>query len=382
MTGPLVITAGGTGGHMFPALALATELERRGRTVALACDERGARYLPEEKEAFIIQAGSPSGGLTKRWSGMVKLGLGLAQSWWWLRKQRPVAVACFGSYASVPIGIAAGLLRLPILVHEQNAVLGRANRLVLRRAGGLALTFAETRHAEMIPEDRHVLTGNPVRPEIRALQDGAYRLPEEGEPIEVLVIGGSQGARALSDILPAALDRLSGRERSRIRLAQQCRPEDLERVEQAYKSLGFKAELKDFFHDLPARLAKAHLVISRAGASSVAEMLVLGRPSILIPLPQSLEGDQLANAEVVDAAKAGWLMQEADLSGEVLSDKLRICLEQPEKLADMAAKAKALARPDAAEALADAVERMIPGFKAGPKAPGAGDENGTMEAAA
>ncbi len=365
MTGAIAITAGGTGGHMFPALALASELERRGRAVALACDERGARYLPDEMEAFLVQAGSPSGPLAKRWSGMTKLGQGLLQSWWWLRKTRPSAVACFGSYASVPIGVAAGFLRIPILVHEQNAVLGRANRLVARRAAGLALTFDETRHAEMMPGNRLVITGNPVRPEITAHIGETYRPPAEGEPIEILVIGGSQGARSLSDILPAAFDRLSGRERSRIRLAQQCRPEDLERVEQAYKALGFKAELQPFFHDLPARLAKAHLVVSRAGASSVAEMLVLGRPSILIPLPSSLEGDQLANAEVVDAAKAGWLMKEADLNGEILADKLKICLEQPEQLAEMAANAKALGRPDAGEALADAVERLVPGFKAG-----------------
>jgi len=382
MTGPLVITAGGTGGHIFPALALATELERRGRTVALAFDDRGARYLPEDKEAFIVEAASPSGSFTRRWSGMVKLGKGLLQSWWWLRKQRPAAVACFGSYASVPVGMAAGFLRLPILVHEQNAVLGRANRMVTRRASGLALTFAETRHADMVPDDRCILTGNPVRPEIEAHLGDAFRLPEDGEPIEILVIGGSQGARALSNILPDTMGRLSGRERSRIRLVQQCRPEDLERVEQAYKTLGFKAELKDFFHDLPARLAKAHLVISRAGASSVAEMLVLGKPSILIPLPQSLEGDQLANAEVVAAADAGWLMQEADLSGEALADKLRICLEQPEKLIDMAAKAKALGRPDAAKTLADAFERMIPGFKKGPDPKSTGDGPSPLEAAA
>lgn len=380
MSGPVVITAGGTGGHMFPALALANELERRGRTVALACDERGARFLPEEMAWFKVRASSPSGSVGKRSSGIFRLGLGLFQSWWWLRSQRPSAVAAFGSYASVPVGVAAGYLKLPLLVHEQNAVLGRANRMIAKRATGLALTFAETEHAEMMAEDRHVITGNPVRPEIRALKDEAFRLPDE-EPLDVLVIGGSQGARALSDVVPVALDRLSGRERSRIRLTQQCRPEDIERVEQAYKTLGFQAEIKSFFDDLPARLAKAHLVISRAGASSVAEMLVLGRPSILIPLPSSLEGDQLANAKVAEAAGATWLMEEADLTGERLSDQLRLCLEKPDQLAAMAGKAKALGRPDAAEALADALEGMIPGFKKGSKKVDAGQRSGLEVAA-
>ena len=315
---------------------------------------------------FKVRASSPSGSVGKRSSGIFRLGLGLLQSWWWLRRQKPLAVAAFGSYASVPVGVAAGMSNLPLLVHEQNAVLGRANRMIAKRATGLALTFAETEHAEMMAEDRHVVTGNPVRPEIRQHMGKAYSLPAEGEPLDVLVIGGSQGARALSDVVPAALDRLSGRERSHIRLTQQCRPEDMERVEQAYKNLGFKAELKSFFDDLPARLARAHLVISRAGASSVAEMLVLGKPSILIPLPSSLEGDQLANAKIAEAAGAAWLMEEADLTGERLSDQLRLCLEKPDQLADMATKAKALGRPDAAEALADTLERMIPGFKTDP----------------
>ncbi|MGI9503397.1 MAG: UDP-N-acetylglucosamine--N-acetylmuramyl-(pentapeptide) pyrophosphoryl-undecaprenol N-acetylglucosamine transferase, partial [Geminicoccaceae bacterium] len=211
MNRPVVITAGGTGGHMFPALALATELERRGRTVALACDERGARYLPDDTEAFRVRASSPSGSVGKRSSGIMRLGLGLVQSLWWLKRQNPLAVAAFGSYASVPVGLAAGFLKLPLLVHEQNAVLGRANRMIAKRASGLALAFAETEFADMMADDRRVITGNPVRPEILGHKDDPYRLPAEGEPLDVLVIGGSQGARALSDVVPAALDRLSGR---------------------------------------------------------------------------------------------------------------------------------------------------------------------------
>jgi UDP-N-acetylglucosamine--N-acetylmuramyl-(pentapeptide) pyrophosphoryl-undecaprenol N-acetylglucosamine transferase len=174
---------------------------------------------------------------------------------------------------------------------------------------------------------------------------------------------------------------LSGRERSRIRLTQQCRPEDLERVEDAYKHLGFRAELKTFFEDLPERLAKAHLVISRSGASSVAEMLALGRPSILIPLPSSLEGDQLGNARFVANADAALLIQQADLTGEWLSDQIRHCFEKPDRLVEMASKAKALARPDAAEALADAVEQMIPGFRKG-KSDDNNQPSDPMEAAA
>ena len=381
MKRPVIITAGGTGGHMFPALALASELERRGRAVMLACDERGARFLPEDSEAFMVRASSPSGGFVKRWSGIARLGLGLLQSWWWLKRQRPLAVAAFGSYASVPVGVAAGFSKLPLLVHEQNAVLGRANRMIAKRANRLALSFADTERAEMTPSDCQIVTGNPVRPEIRARLDEAYRLPADGEPFEILVIGGSQGARALSDVLPTALDRLNGRERSRIRLTQQCRSEDLERVRDAYKHLGFEAELKTFFEDLTERLAKAHLVISRSGASSVTEMLALGRPSILIPLPSSLEGDQLANAQFVANADGGLLIEQADLSGEWLSDQLRHFLEKPERLAEMAAKAKSLARPDAAEALADAVEAMINGEKTGSKKTGDKEEPG-LEAAA
>jgi UDP-N-acetylglucosamine--N-acetylmuramyl-(pentapeptide) pyrophosphoryl-undecaprenol N-acetylglucosamine transferase len=383
MTRPIVITAGGTGGHMFPALALAAELERRGLAVALACDRRGARFLDAEQEPFLVTAGSPSGGLVKRLRGMSALGLGLAQSWLWLRRIRPAAVAAFGSYAAAPVGVAAGLMGIPLLVHEQNAVLGRSNRLVAKRADRLAHSYPQTRHAEMVMESRHAVTGNPVRTDIRRHMGEAYHRPEPGAPINVLVVGGSQGARCFSDVLPAALDRLTGRERSRIHLTQQCRPEDLERVGHAYAKLGFDAELKSFFADLPARLAAAHLVVSRSGATSVAEMLVLGRPSVLVPLPSSLEGDQRANAEVVEAAGAGWLIEEKDLSGERLADKLRICLDMPEHLVDMAERAKALGRPDAAASLADTLLQLCPGVSAkGPQAPAPSGGSSSMEAAA
>ncbi|MGH6942742.1 MAG: UDP-N-acetylglucosamine--N-acetylmuramyl-(pentapeptide) pyrophosphoryl-undecaprenol N-acetylglucosamine transferase, partial [Geminicoccaceae bacterium] len=283
MSPPLLIAAGGTGGHMFPALALAAELQRRGRRVVLACDERGERYVAADIEHRRIEAASPSGGVARRLAGALALARGLAQAILLMRQLRPAAVATFGGYASVPVGLAARLLRIPLLVHEQNAVLGRANRLIARRAARLALTFPATRGADGFAEAKRLLSGNPVRSEIAALREQPYQAPAVGERLRVLVVGGSQGARILSEVLPPALAALSAADRARLDLTQQCRPEDLERVSSAYRALGFESELATFFADLPARLAAAQLVISRAGASSVAEILTLGRPALLVP---------------------------------------------------------------------------------------------------
>ncbi len=359
MTRGVVIGAGGTGGHMFPALALARELQARGQEVLLVCDARGARYVGPDLVPHLIRAGSPSGRPLRRLQGFARLGLGLVQALALLRRRRPAAVAAFGGYASVPVGLAARLLGIPLLIHEQNAVLGRANRLIARKAKVLALSFAETRGAADAHGARSVVTGNPVRAEVVARRDQAYAPPEPGGPLDVLVVGGSQGARILSDVLPAALARLPAPTRARIRLTQQCRPEDLERVASAYAAQGFTAELKSFFDDLPERLADAHLVISRSGASSVAELLVLGRPALLVPYRLAADDHQRANAEALVAAGAAWLIGEAELDGERLAAKLCACLDQPGQLADIAARAHALGRPDAARALADAVESLL-----------------------
>jgi UDP-N-acetylglucosamine--N-acetylmuramyl-(pentapeptide) pyrophosphoryl-undecaprenol N-acetylglucosamine transferase len=358
MSRPVVIAAGGTGGHMFPALALAAELEQRGQTVLLACDRRGARYLPAGARARIIRAASPSGSIATRLRGTAELALGFGQSLAFLRRQRPLAVAAFGGYASVPIGLAAQALRIPTLVHEQNAVLGRANRLIARRAQCLALTFAATRGAQVVPAPRRLVTGNPVRAEVAALCDRPYQLPASSERLRLLVIGGSQGARVLSEVLPAAMARLSARLRARIALTQQCRPEDLERVAQAYAGLGYEATLRTFFDDLPVRLAEAHAVISRSGASSVAELLALGRPALLVPFRLAADDHQRANAEAVAAAGAGLLIGERELEAAWLAEQITAWLDQPEQLAEMAARARELGRPDAARTLADALDAL------------------------
>ncbi|HSA81384.1 MAG TPA: undecaprenyldiphospho-muramoylpentapeptide beta-N-acetylglucosaminyltransferase [Geminicoccaceae bacterium] len=359
MTRSIVIAAGGTGGHMFPALALAREIRDRGQDVALACDARGARYVGPDLAHHQIQAGSPTGRPLRRLQGIARLGLGLIQALALLRRRRPAAVAAFGGYASVPIGVAARLLGIPLLVHEQNAVLGRANRLIARKAAVLALTFAETKGAAGARRAQSVVTGNPVRPEVVALRERAYEAPAGDGPFDLLVVGGSQGARILSEVLPAALACLPKAARARIRLTQQCRPEDVERVAGAYAALGFPAELKSFYDDLPERLARAHLVISRSGASSVAELLVLGRPALLVPYRLAADDHQRANAQAVVQAGAGWLIEEAALEPERLAARLTACLEQPQELVPMAARAHALGRPDAAQALADAALSLM-----------------------
>jgi UDP-N-acetylglucosamine--N-acetylmuramyl-(pentapeptide) pyrophosphoryl-undecaprenol N-acetylglucosamine transferase len=359
MTRPIVIATGGTGGHMFPALALARELQGRGQEVVLLCDARGARYVGSAVAHRVIQAGSPSGRPLRRLQGLARLGLGLAQALVLLRRRRPAAVAAFGGYASVPVGLAAGLLGIPLLVHEQNAVLGRANRLIARRAAILALTFAETEGAAAARGARTVVTGNPVRSEVVAHRDQPYMPPEPGGPLDLLVVGGSQGARILSDVLPEALKALPPAARARIRLTQQCRPEDLDRVAAAYAALGLTAELKSFFDDLPERLADAHLVISRSGASSVAELLVLGRPSLLVPYRLAADDHQHANAAALATAGAAWLIGEAELDGERLATKLSACLVRPQQLAEMARSAHAQGRPDAGQALADATLSLL-----------------------
>jgi UDP-N-acetylglucosamine--N-acetylmuramyl-(pentapeptide) pyrophosphoryl-undecaprenol N-acetylglucosamine transferase len=359
MTRPVVVAAGGTGGHMYPALSLAAELRARGQPVIVACDARGARYLDAGLHNWLIQAASPSGRLSARVRGLGRLAIGLAQSFGLLRGARPGAVAAFGGYAAVPIGLAAAMLRIPLLVHEQNAVLGRANRLIARRATRLALTFAATRGAEAVPTTRQVVTGNPVRAEVALLRDRRYQPPPADQPLKMLVVGGSQGARVLSETLPAAIACLSKAERTRLELTQQCRPEDLERVASAYAGLGLQAELASFFHDLPERMTEAHLIVSRAGASSVAELLALGRPALLVPYRFAADDHQRANAEAVSRAGAGWLLEEAKLDPEALAGKLRIALDQPQQLIELADRAKALGRTDAASALADEVQSLV-----------------------
>jgi UDP-N-acetylglucosamine--N-acetylmuramyl-(pentapeptide) pyrophosphoryl-undecaprenol N-acetylglucosamine transferase len=360
---PILLTAGGTGGHMFPAEALAAALLKRGRRVMLVTDKRGQGFgdrLPEV-ETRRIPAGALAGKrISDRLSGLFRLAQGYFEARRILRSARPSLAVGFGGYASVPAMLAAAHAKVPLLLHEQNAVMGRANRLLASRANRIATCFEQVGALPASAQARAVLTGNPVRPAIAALAHSIYVAPQPGGALELLVIGGSQGARILSQVIPAAIERLGAGDRARLRLAQQCRAEDLETVAAAYRRIGFAAELKPFFADMAARLAHVHLMIARSGASTVAELQAAGRPSILVPYRFAADDHQTANARAMATSGAAWVMTEAEFTPEALAARLASLLADPQQLATAAAASRSLSHPDAAERLADLAESLAP----------------------
>ena len=351
MNRPLAIAAGGTGGHMFPALALAAELERRGREVLLLTDARGARFAGDYPIKRVLAA-SPSGNLIAKASAAVRLGVGTAQAYVALRRARPGALAAFGGYASIPPALAAARLGLPYILHEQNAVLGRANRLIARRSRRVALAFEATRG--LPPGVGPVsVVGNPVRPGFAAYASSPAPTAATGGDVRLLVMGGSQGAKVFSDLLPTALKALPEVQRGRLRVVQQCRPEDLERVRTAYAEAGIEAELASFFNDVPARMRAAHLLVSRSGASTIAELLYAGKPAVLVPYPHAADDHQHANAKALADAGAAYLFLQSALDAERLTREFAALIANPTTLDEMAQAARTLARPEAAECLAN-----------------------------
>ncbi|MGD9741721.1 MAG: undecaprenyldiphospho-muramoylpentapeptide beta-N-acetylglucosaminyltransferase [Dongiaceae bacterium] len=360
---PILLAAGGTGGHMFPAEALAAALLARGRRVLLVTDRRGSAFgdrLPAVEVRRIRAGGIAGRGLVARAEALAALGVGYFEARRILRETRPAVAIGFGGYASVPTMIAAGKMGLSLVLHEQNAVMGRANRLLAGRATRIATAFPDVRGIAAEDRPKIAFTGNPVRPAIAALAGQPYSAPQPGGPLELLLVGGSQGARIFSDLVPAAIGALAPEERARIRLAQQCRPEDIDRVRAAYAGTGFAAELATFFDDMPVRLRRAQLVIARAGASTTAELAVAGRPALLVPYRYATDDHQTANAAALDAAGAAWSLPEAGLTAALIAERLRGLLAEPGRLARAAAAAASLGRPDAAERLADLAIGLAP----------------------
>jgi len=358
---PIIIAAGGTGGHLFPAEALAAELLRRGERIALMTDARSAAYDSAafaNAERFVLRGAGLSGrGLRGAAGGAMALVAGTAQARGHLATLQPSAVVGFGGYPSFPPLAAARLMgakrRPAIVLHEQNAVLGRANRLMARVADVLALSFPNTSN---VPAGANIaIVGNPVRPALAALAGQPYPLPPEGGALRLLVTGGSQGARIFADVVPPAIAALPEAIRARLLVTQQCRAEDLARTETAYRAAGVVADLAPFFPDIAGRLATAHLVIARAGASTIAELECAGRPSVLVPLPSAIDDHQNANARALAQTDAAWVYPQAAFTAPALAERLVGLFGVPARLASAASAAAALARPYAARDLADRV---------------------------
>ncbi len=358
----IALAAGGTGGHVFPAEALAQELLNLGHRLVLITDNRGAAYggTLGQLETLRVNAGAIAGrSLLGRASAMANLGLGYFQARQHLMHLRPAAVVGFGGYAAAPTVLAASNLRIATVIHEQNAVLGRANRMLAGRVQRICTSFDLV---EPPPAGATVIrTGNPVRPSIAAVRNTPYIAPAQTGPFRMLVLGGSQGARIFSDVIPAAVAKLPRSLARRLEIAQQCRPEDLERVEAAYAPLGLKTQLSHFFDNVPQLLANAHLMITRSGASTVGEITVAGRPAVLVPYPFAADDHQTANAKALVEKHGAWLMPQDDFTPATLAAQLTQFLTKPELLADVAAASSAFGTPDAASRLAAVVTALIRG---------------------
>ena len=358
---PVLVAAGGTGGHLFPAQALAEALGRRGIPVELVTDDRALRYGAEFPARMIhhVKAATPTGGNpVKRALAIVALLRGTAAARSIVRRIRPRAVVGFGGYPTVPPVLAATQLKVPTILHEQNAVMGRANRFLAKRVQALAKGFDNLVIANPAVAAKATLVGNPIRPSV--LEAAALPYPQfSGGMLHLLVTGGSQGARVMSDVVPAAIALLDPADRARLAIVQQARGEDETRVKAAYAALDLAAEVQPFFTDLPLRIAQAHLVIARAGASTVSELAAIGRPSILVPFPHALDQDQAANAALLEKNGAAMVIRQTEFTPDWLADSIRLALADREGLEARAQSAKAVGISDAADRLADLVERLM-----------------------
>jgi UDP-N-acetylglucosamine--N-acetylmuramyl-(pentapeptide) pyrophosphoryl-undecaprenol N-acetylglucosamine transferase len=358
----VLLAAGGTGGHLFPAFALAEELGRRGIAVELVTDMRGDRYgtgFPARKIHFV-----PSATLKGRSPlAVMKTAMTLARGFFsarrLLKETRPDAVVGFGGYPTFPPLLAARRLRIPTVLHEQNAVLGRANKALAKGVNAIATSFEKTKFLDGALLSKVHFSGNPVRAVVLEASKIAYKEITADGPLELLVFGGSQGARIFSDSIPPALARLSDDLRRRLIVNQQAREDDVARVREAYRAAGIRAEVAVFFKALPELMAQSHLVIARAGASTVAELAVIGRPSILVPLPHSLDNDQLQNATNLAESGGSWCIEQKDLQADRLAGEIERLAADSQSLVRAADCARRQGRPDAVERLADLVVGLI-----------------------
>lgn len=362
----VLIAAGGTGGHLFPALSLTEALNARGHGVHLITDDRGGNF----DEGFPVRgiheipAATPVGrSPVSAARALMTLGKGVIAARRVIAEIKPDVVIGFGGYPTVPPILAAALMRVPVMVHEQNAVMGRANRLLARFVTAIAVSVPpETlQHAGERERAKAVLTGNPVRAAAVKARGQPYHPPERGQRFRLLVFGGSQGAHVFSELIPATMARLKPSFRNRIKLVQQVRAEDLIDFRLDLDSVGVKAEVNSFFGDLPARMASSHLIICRSGASTVTELAVIGRPAIMVPLPHAIDNDQRENARGLEAVGGGWMIEQADLDPARLASEIEALMGAPWRLLSAANDARRAGRPEAVRNLANLVEHLARG---------------------
>ena len=355
-----VLAAGGTGGHMVPAHALAAELKSRGHGVMLITDERGARYpgLFGNVPVHILPAGRLGGGPLGWLKALRSVVAGRGEAKGLYRNHTPNAVVGFGGYPAFPSLLAASSMGIPSLLHEQNAVLGRVNRFLAGDAAAIATAYDQVERLKPRYKGKTVTVGNPVREAVARLGEMPFPPFDEVAPLKIVITDGSQGATILGQVVPEGLGLLTPSLRRRLQVIQQSRADDIERVRKRYAELGIPAELMTYIEDMPDKLAEAHLVIGRAGASTIAELTAAGRPAILIPFPSATDDHQTANAREMTKAGGARTIPQTQFTPEVLARQIEAMAADPQALANAAARSLSVGRPHAARDLADLVERI------------------------
>lgn len=359
----VILAAGGTGGHIFPAEALMEELLNRGHKPVLITDKRSQHYIgdkyPSGDMQYVIRSSSMQGGIIGKFATGLDICIGFFQARKILKRLKPDIVVGFGGYPSFPTMVAARQLKIKTIIHEQNAVLGKVNACLAPYVDMIAASFADMPNLRDEDAPKVMITGNPVRSSIRAIRKVPYPEMAQDGMLRILIMGGSQGARVFSDIIPKAIALLPAACKERIRIDQQCRKECLDEARKAYAEMRVNADLATFFNDIPARLASAHLVISRAGASTIAELTVAGRPAILVPYPHATGNHQMYNANTLENKQGGWVMPQDGFTAKALSARIEAFLGLPSSLTKAATNARELGHPDAVVKLADGVEQLL-----------------------
>src|SRR5687768_14776782 len=359
-----VLAAGGTGGHMVPAHALAVELAARGHGVLVITDSRGAK-IPGLFDKIAVHV-LPAGRLGRNPLSLIKAAFavlaGRREARAIYRDHPPQAVVGFGGYPAFPALLAASAMSIPTILHEQNAVLGRVNRLLAGDAAAIATAYEQVDRLKRAYAKKTVLVGNPVREAVARLGEAPLPPFDEYAPLKILITGGSQGATVLGEVVPEGLGALASSLRHRLQIAQQCRPDDIDAVRAHYAELGIPAELSTYIADMPDKIADTHLVIARAGASTIAELTAAGRPAILVPLPIATDDHQTANAREMAKAGGARMIPQDEFTPDTLARQIEALAEDPQALANAAARSLSVGRPHAAQDLADLVERIAGGL--------------------